>query len=389
MIFIQIIILALFTQSFDALIVKAGVRIDQRSFISDINRIERCRTKLWESSSPKTDILFKKHDTINLLLKSTLDPFRIVWEFSRPHTIVGSAISIVCLFLFATPSNMWLTHRFLTGLKEAIIPSLLMNLYITGLNQVTDIEIDKVNKPYLPIAKGELSFWKASAIVALSGIASLLSVRFSAWPLQAAVVGSGLLGTVYSLPPFRLKRFPLLAAFCILVVRGSLVNMGFFLQAKSTFMNIPKVSLNSLLEMYPESVIVTAFFAIFGLVIALMKDVPDIKGDILFKIRSFSVILGAPKMFRMAWNILYGLLLSASLTFGCSVAAHFLNVSKSLTSIVLATRLLISLVLGYFAYDVQSRAVETNSQEPKAVFDYYMHIWKLFYGCYLILPFVR
>ena len=40
------------------------------------------------------------------------------------------------------------------------------------------------------------------------------------------LANTGLLGTAYSLPPFRLKRFPILAAFCILVVRGSLVNLG-------------------------------------------------------------------------------------------------------------------------------------------------------------------
>ena len=33
----------------------------------------------------------------------------------------------------------------------------LANLYIVGINQLSDIEIDKVNKPYLPLASGELS----------------------------------------------------------------------------------------------------------------------------------------------------------------------------------------------------------------------------------------
>ena len=73
---------------------------------------------------------------------------------------------------------------------------------------------------------------------------------------------------------------------CILVVRGSLVNLGFFLQAKLHVMNIisngSSLGLNvfsckallELLKRYPESVYVTAFFAVFGLVIAIMKDVP-------------------------------------------------------------------------------------------------------------------
>ena len=32
------------------------------------------------------------------------------------------------------------------SLIESAIPALLMNIYITGLNQVTDVEIDKINK---------------------------------------------------------------------------------------------------------------------------------------------------------------------------------------------------------------------------------------------------
>ena len=87
-----------------------------------------------------------------------------------------------------------------------------MNLYITGLNQVTDIEIDKVNKPYLPIAAGDLSKKNGIFIVLASLLASLCNIGtftshqshcnliasflycFSGnmnWPLQAVVVGSG------------------------------------------------------------------------------------------------------------------------------------------------------------------------------------------------------
>ena len=88
----------------------------------------------------------------------------------------------------------------------------------------------------------------------------------------------GILGTVYSLPPFRLKRFPMLAAFCILVVRGSLVNLGFFLQAKilmgSLSKELSRESFWKALRLFPESLAVTLFFAVFGLVIAIMKDVP-------------------------------------------------------------------------------------------------------------------
>ena len=231
-------------------------------------------------------------------IASMLSFMKVLWDFTRPHTIVGSGISVIALYLFGSPSGMWGTGKFFSSLSSSILPALLMNIYITGLNQITDVEIDKINKPYLPIAAGELSKQHGIIVVLVSLIASLQLVRNAAWPLQSVVLGSCILGTLYSLPPFRLKRFPALAAFCILVVRGSLVNMGFFLQAKSQLMGEALPSLGYACRMFPESILLTAFFAIFGIVIALMKDVPDVQGDKMFSIPSFSVKLGAAKMFR-------------------------------------------------------------------------------------------
>ena len=223
---------------------------------------------------------------------------KVLWDFTRPHTIVGSGISVLALYAFGTPPQLWGTSKFIASLWSCLLPALLMNIYITGLNQVTDIEIDRINKPYLPIAAGELSKEHGITVVIASLISSMYLVRNADWPLQAVVLGSGVLGTLYSLPPFRLKRYPALAAFCILIVRGSLVNMGFFLQAKTQMLGEVLPSFGAACRRFPESVLLTSFFAVFGIVIALMKDVPDVKGDKMNSISSFSVKLGAKKMFR-------------------------------------------------------------------------------------------
>jgi len=92
---------------------------------------------LSSSSSPPTTIK----------LESTTPPFPIVlWRFTRPHTIIGSAITIPSIFLTAAPTyQSFFTIRSLASLLYAVIPALFMNLYITGLNQMTDVEIDKIN----------------------------------------------------------------------------------------------------------------------------------------------------------------------------------------------------------------------------------------------------
>ena len=70
----------------------------------------------------------------------------VLWRFTRPHTIIGSAIAIPSIFLLAAPTyQSFFTWTSLVSLLYASFPSLLMNLYITGLNQITDVEIDKIN----------------------------------------------------------------------------------------------------------------------------------------------------------------------------------------------------------------------------------------------------
>lgn len=79
--------------------------------------------------------------------KSSRPPFPLVlWRFTRPHTIIGSAIAIPSIFLLAAPTyQSFFTLRSFSSLIYAAVPSLFMNLYITGLNQITDVEIDKIN----------------------------------------------------------------------------------------------------------------------------------------------------------------------------------------------------------------------------------------------------
>jgi hypothetical protein len=81
------------------------------------------------------------------------NPMVVIWEFTRPHTIIGSVLSIVSLHLFAAsaPGLSVLNLSALgTALLWALVSGALVNLYVTGLNQLFDVEIDKVNKPYPP-----------------------------------------------------------------------------------------------------------------------------------------------------------------------------------------------------------------------------------------------
>lgn len=199
----------------------------------------------------------------------------VLWRFTRPHTLIGSALAIPALHILAAPTfqDAFKVKTAISALY-AMIPSLLMNLYITGLNQITDVDIDKVNKPKLPIAAGDLSVKTATTIVVTSLILSLLlgaiNPVLGTQGLNIALWGSMILGTLYSLPPFRLKRFPLLAAFCIVAVRGTIINAGFYAHAKVAAFSSAGASVTFMdCMMESRCFLSSLFFAIFGVVIGM------------------------------------------------------------------------------------------------------------------------
>merc|ERR1712224_630868 len=118
--------------------------------------------------------------------------------------------------------------------------------------------------------------------------------------LNVALWGSGILGTMYSLPPFRLKRFPFLAAFCIVAVRGAIINAAFF--AHATGRTVFDCLLSDKRCFWSST-----FFAVFGVVIALMKDVPDVAGDSIANVRTFSVRIGQERVFHATRKLLSSL----------------------------------------------------------------------------------
>jgi len=297
-----------------------------------------------------------------------------LWKFWRPHTVIGTSLSVLGLAAIVlagmAPEQRpggWLLLG-LVGL--AGLACLLGNLYIVGLNQLEDIDIDRINKPHLPLAAGEFSVSDGRWIVGLAGLAALALASLGGLWLLATVGTSLIIGTAYSLPPLRLKRFPFWASFCILAVRGAVVNLGLFLYF-SDRLGQPLV--------VPGRVwALTAFILVFSIVIALFKDIPDIEGDRRYGISTLSVQLGQRAVFNLARWILtvcyLGMVLAAPWLTG--VNRPFLALSHLL---VLAWFWVISLRVA----PIQSKEVKTSGLSYPS---FYQFIWKLFFLQYLMFP---
>jgi homogentisate phytyltransferase / homogentisate geranylgeranyltransferase len=225
------------------------------------------------------------------------------WKFSRPHTILGTTLSVLGLALMtqALHEGSQSYPPFLVLLT--LVACLCGNVYIVGLNQLEDVEIDRINKPDLPLASGEFTRSMGRSIVLFTGLLALTLSLFLGKFLALTVWTSLLIGTAYSLPPIRLKRFPVWASLCIFTVRGAIVNLGLFLNY-SLALGAPAKQFLGAPEIPGIIWALTAFIVVFTFAIAIFKDIPDSEGDRLYQISTFTLRLGAPAVFNLArWVI--------------------------------------------------------------------------------------
>jgi homogentisate phytyltransferase/homogentisate geranylgeranyltransferase len=278
----------------------------------------------------------------------------VLWRFSRPHTLIGTFVSATGLYLIAVHElpGSGLDHLFWVMLAGTGV-----NIAIVGVNQITDVEIDRINKPHLPIAAGLLSpeaAWRVVAVAAAIPIALGLTQGLLE---TAAVVAALVVGCAYSLPPVRLKRFPIAAALCISGVRATVVNLGMYGHFSLAF--------GGTLDIAPSVWALTAFVLPFSFAIAVLKDVPDLRGDRRYRIATFTVRLGPDRAARLGLAALVlayaGMIVLGPLLVGDAqpvvlAAGH----AAALAALLLWAR-------------------RADPADPAAFTAFYMRVWALFF----------
>merc|ERR1719491_2465989 len=174
-----------------------------------------------------------------------------------------------------------------------MIALLLGNAYIVGINQIFDKDIDVLNKPFLPVASGEMSDKVAWFTVMFCGIVGPAIVYnfFPALLFKLYMLG-WTLGGIYSVPPIRTKRNPLAAGLTIATVRGFLLNFGVYYAVKD--------AIGAPFAWSPQVSFIARFMTGFATVIAVTKDLPDIEGDKAFNVKTFATKLGVDKIAKGA-----------------------------------------------------------------------------------------
>ncbi|XP_057441247.1 glycinol 4-dimethylallyltransferase-like isoform X2 [Lotus japonicus] len=264
-------------------------------------------------------------------------------KFSRPFSMVGIISNIIATSLLTVEKLSDISPLFFTNVLKALVLNLTMSIYVNGVNQLFDVEIDK-------------SFWLAWII--------------GSWSFIWGVLAQSIVGFVYSanVPLLRWKRHPVLAAMC-------LVSLSAFILPITIFIHFQTFVFKRMTIFWRPLISVIAFTSLYFVGISLCKDIPDMEGDKAFGINSFSTRFGTKQAFWLSVT-LFKMAFGVALFTAATSSYLWSKVITGLGYAVLAS------ILWYNA-----KSVDLGSKD--SVQSFYIFIWKLLSAHYFLVPFVR
>jgi 4-hydroxybenzoate polyprenyltransferase len=214
-------------------------------------------------------------------------------DLARPFTLLPPALGVVSGAVTAWGAHH--AHPPVTpGLLQPVLFGALMaavlNAANNAINQIYDLEIDRVNKPNRPLPAGTLSLREAWAFTlvtyALSWVLAWLVNPGGRHECFWIVVFTTFLTWIYSAPPLRTKRRGMWANVTIAIPRGVLLKVAGWSTIKTIFDREPWF--------------IGAIFGLFLLGAASTKDFADIAGDQADGCRTLPILYGVRKA---AWMI--------------------------------------------------------------------------------------
>jgi chlorophyll/bacteriochlorophyll a synthase len=232
---------------------------------------------------------------------------RAYLDLARPFTLVAPALGFLsgaATAIGARPPEPWSADLLVAPIIGSAMAAVL-NAGNNALNQIYDLDIDRVNKPKRPLPSGRLTIGQAwrftAAAYGLALILAWLVVPHSSelsvpkapalslskghecfWLVAVACVCT----FIYSMPPLRTKRLGIWANVTIAIPRGVLLKVAGWSSVKT----IAGV----------EPWYIGAIFGLFLLGATTTKDFADMEGDRRGGCRTLPIQYGVT---RAAWMI--------------------------------------------------------------------------------------
>jgi 4-hydroxybenzoate polyprenyltransferase len=213
-------------------------------------------------------------------------------DLSRPFTLVAPALGVVSGAVSAAgalPREPWSASLLVYPALGALAAATL-NAGNNALNQIYDLEIDRINKPARPLPSGRVTIRSAwvftggayAAALALAWLVAPGGRRECFWLVLAAAAAT----FIYSCPPLRTKQRGLWANVTIAIPRGVLLKVAGWSCVKTVF--------------GVEPWYIGAIFGLFLLGASTTKDFADMAGDARGGCRTLPIVYGVR---RAAWMI--------------------------------------------------------------------------------------
>jgi 4-hydroxybenzoate polyprenyltransferase len=213
-------------------------------------------------------------------------------EFSRPFTLLAPALGFASGAVTAAgaaPAEP-VSASLLVYPGIGVAMAAVLNAASNALNQIYDLEIDRINKPGRPLPSGRLARRDAWGFTLVTYAVALVLAWLVApdgrhecfWIVLVATA----ITVLYSAPPFRTKRLGIWANVTIAIPRGVLLKVAGWSSVK-TIVGV-------------EPWFIGAIFGLFLLGASTTKDFADMEGDARGGCRTLPIIYGVR---RAAWMI--------------------------------------------------------------------------------------
>jgi 4-hydroxybenzoate polyprenyltransferase len=228
-----------------------------------------------------------------------MSKLRLYVEFGRPFTLLPPALGVLSGAITAWGAG----HAKVPVTVSVVVPVLLgtlmaavLNAANNAINQIYDLDIDRVNKPKRPLPSGRLAMRGAWAFTIVTFVAAWALAWLASPPSPPAVLSrrecfwivlfTSVLCWAYSAPPLWTKRRGMWANITIAIPRGVLLKVAGWSTVKTVF---------GLEPWYIGSI-----FGLFLLGAASTKDFADIEGDRAGGCETLPILYGVKKA---AWLI--------------------------------------------------------------------------------------
>ena len=236
----------------------------------------------------------------------------------KPITWIPLIWGVVC-GAASSGNYRWSLEYVLIAAACMLMSGPLLTGYTQTLNDFYDRDIDAINEPYRPIPSGAISIPQVVAQILVLLVAGLaVSYGLDRWAghsfptITALALGGSLVSYIYSAPPLKLKQ------------NGWLGNYAL----GASYIALPWWAGHALFgDLTWQIVVLTLFYSLAGLGIAVVNDFKSVEGDRQMGLKSLPVMFGVT---TAAWICVVAIDL-----FQGGVAAYLMAIHQNLYAVLL------------------------------------------------------